>query len=100
MPFQKSYWSVSIFGAGLAVHRLAVCTPPVPAHRHTINISKLLYTEQRCIGNHEKKYLMGREPTFINTLSAFLILKGTFKVRRHNKPIKHTLSSTNIQYPI
>jgi poly(A) polymerase Pap1 len=100
MPFQKSYWSVSIFGAGLAVHRLAVCTPPVPAHHHTTNISNSCTQNKDVLETMTKKHLMGREPTFINTLSAFLILKGTFKVRRHKQPIKHTLFSTNIQYPI
>jgi hypothetical protein len=60
----------------------------------------LVHRNKDALETMTKKHPMGREPTFINTLSAFLILKGTFKVRRHKQPIKHTRFSTNIQYPI
>jgi hypothetical protein len=40
----------------------------------------LVHRNKDALETMAKKHLMGREPTFINTLSAFLILKGTFKV--------------------
>ncbi len=100
MPFQKSYWSVSIFGAGLAVHRLAVCTPSVPAHHHATNISNSCTQKQRCIGNHGKKTPDGKRTNIHKHPFCFPNLERNIQSRRHKQPIKHTLFSTKTQYPI